>query len=390
MKCKHEGLPANASFCCWCGKKLSVDRTEVKVPAPKVLPSGTYFNQFMVKGERISISAATEKEYYSKARAAKLGLIEIKKAAPKMTLGAAIDSYIESNSNTLSPSTIRVYKTYRQNRFQAVMNKDINSIQNWQKIVNDEFDGISAKTLANGWRLITASLKAQNVPVPEVTLPKSAKAERPWLDFEQINTFLAAIEGKDCELAALLALHGLRRSEILALTADKIDTKKGTITVSGSMVVNDKGELIEKETNKTKASQRTVHIVIPRLETLLKDVTGNGLLITVHHNTIRKQINAICEKNDLPLVGVHGLRHSFASLAYHLGWSELTVMQEGGWSNTQTVHNIYTHLAAQDKNDDIDRMKAFYDNANKSETVIVITQPIPDRAKIITNEITNN
>ena len=147
------------------------------------------------------------------------------------------------------------------------------------------------------------------------------------------------------------------------------------------MVVNDKGELIEKETNKTKASQRTVHIVIPRLETLLKDVNGSGLLITVHHNTIRKQINAICEKNDLPLVGVHGLRHSFASLAYHLGWSELTVMQEGGWSNTQTVHNIYTHLAAQDKNDDIDRMKAFYDNANKSETVIVITQPIPKAAK---------
>ena len=130
MKCKHEGLPANAAFCCWCGKKLIKDRTEVKVPAPKILPSGTFYNKLMVNGERVSISAQTEEEYYTKARAAKKGLIETKKAAPKQTLGAVIDSYIESNSNTLSPSTIKAYKSYRKFRFQAIIDKDVNSISN--------------------------------------------------------------------------------------------------------------------------------------------------------------------------------------------------------------------------------------------------------------------
>ena len=109
----------------------------------------------------------------------------------------------------------------------------------------------------------------------------------------------------------------------------------------------------------------------------------------MHPNTLREQINSVCKKADLPLVGVHGLRHSFASLAYHLGWSEQTVKVEGGWSNVQTVNNIYTHLAAQDKNDDIDRMRAFYKGENKTETVIVITQPVPVPADKITNEITN-
>ena len=71
-------------------------------------------------------------------------------------------------------------------------------------------------------------------------------------------------------------------------------------------------------------------------------------------------INKLCVKNGLPPVGVHGLRHSFASLAYHLGWSELTTMREGGWSDPSVVHNIYTHLAAQDANEDIKRMKKFY------------------------------
>ena len=384
MKCKHEGLPANATFCCWCGKKLIQDHAEVKVPAPTILPSGTYYNKIMVNGVRVSVSADTEEEYYTKARAAKLGLIDIKKTAPKLTLGAAIDSYIESNSKTLSPSTIKAYKSYRKFRFQSVIDKDVSSITNWQKVVNDEFDGISPKTLANAWRLVTASLKAKNVPVPEVTLPKTAKAQRPWLDFEQINTFLKAVEGKDCELAALLALHGLRRSEILALTSDKVDLKKEIITVSGAIVFDDNGNLVKKDTNKNKSSQRTVHIVIPRLKTLLEDKTGQ--LVTTHPNTIREQINAVCKKADLPVVGVHGLRHSFASLAYHLGWSEKTVMLEGGWSNTQTVSNIYTHLAAQDKNNDIDRMKEFYTRQEeaakkaaeqKTETVIVITQPVP-------------
>ena len=384
MKCKHEGLPEKATFCCWCGKKLSVDRTEVKVPAPSILPSGTYYGKIMVNGVRKSISAETETEYYTRARALKLGLIELKNTAPKLTLGTVIDSYLEENSKTLSPSTIRGYKTSRDNRFQSIIDKDVNSI-NWQKAINDEFDGISAKTLLNSWRLITAALKAQNIPVPEVTLPKVAKAERPWLDFEQINTFLKAVEGKDCEIASLLALHGLRRSELLALTSDKINLEKGTITISGSMVFDENQNLIEKDTNKNKSSQRTVHIVIPRLEELLKDCSGR--IVTAHPNALWRQINAVCESAGLPLVGVHGLRHSFASLAYHLGWSEMTVMQEGGWANVQTIHNVYTHLSSLDANADIARMKAFYSKPEKTETVIVITQPIPEK---LSTELSTN
>lgn len=367
MKCKHEGLPENAIFCCWCGKKLIKDKTEVKVPAPSVLPSGTYFGRVTVKGERICISAATEQEYYAKARAAKTGLIETKKAAPKITLGTAIDSYIESNSNVLSPSTIKAYKSYRKYRFQSVIDKDISSVQNWQKVVNDEAkEKISPKTLANSWRLITASMKARNIDVPDVSLPKAPKAQRPWLDYEQIKDFLKAVEGADCELAALLALHGLRRSELLAITADKVDTKKGLMEISGAMVFDPEGELIEKATNKNSSSQRIVHIVMPRLYTLIEGKEGR--LVTTHPNTLRSQINAVCKSAGLPLVGFHGLRHSFASLAYHLGWSEMTTMKEGGWSNTQTVHNIYTHLSTQDQNADIERMKAFFNNGNAEKS----------------------
>lgn len=62
--------------------------------------SKTYYNQVMVGEQRVYISAPTEEEYYAKARAAKLNLIEIKKRRPKLTLGAAIDNYFATNSAT--------------------------------------------------------------------------------------------------------------------------------------------------------------------------------------------------------------------------------------------------------------------------------------------------
>ena len=361
MKCKHEGAPEHAIYCPWCGAKLIKEREAVKVPAPRRLPSGTYFAQLTVDGERVSISAPSEKEYYTRARAAKLGLIEAKKAGPKKTVGEAIDEFINSTSRVLSPSTIKAYKSYRKHRFQSVMDKDITAPISWQKVVNDEYNGISAKTVANAWRLITASFNAQGLQAPVVALPKISKPSRPWLDYEQITAFLEAMEGEPCELAALLALHGLRRSELLHLTSADVDLDKGLIYVRGASVYDDTGKFISKETNKNATSTRTVHIVIPRLKAILSGI--DGVLITARPNTPYKQINRVCAAAGLPCVGYHGLRHSFASLAYHLGWSEATTMREGGWSTSKTVHEIYTHLAAQDANADIEKMREFYEKS---------------------------
>ena len=38
----------------------------------------------------------------------------------------------------------------------------------------------------------------------------------------------------------------------------------------------------------------------------------------------------------------------------------MTTCLIGGWNDESTVRKIYTHLAEQDRNDDVERMKAFY------------------------------
>lgn len=355
VRCKRE-IPENSIFCPWCGFRQIAEANEIKVPQPK-RNSKTWYNRIMVGDERVYISAKTEDEYYAKARAAKANLIEIEKSRPKLSLGTAIDNYIKDNDAVLSPSTVNAYKSYRKTRFKKYMDKDASEI-NWQRMVNEEAKLVKPKTVHNAWRLVTGALSHANVEFTPVNLPQKVKSERQWLDYDQIKTFCGVIKGKPYELGALLALNGLRRSELLHLTADDVDTDNGIIHVRGASVIGLNNKLTDKETNKNQTSARDVHIVIPRLNELIRGKKGR--LITTNPTTLYGLINGLCEKHGLPQVGVHGLRHSFASLAYHLKWSESTTMREGGWSNPDTVHRIYTHLANQDANADIERMKQFF------------------------------
>ena len=354
-KCKRE-IADNSMYCNWCGMQQIVEATETKVPPPRK-KGNKWFAQVMLGGDRVYISEDTQEEYYAKAKAAKEGLIEIKKAPPRKTLGDAIDSYIQDNDSVFSPSTVNAYKSYRRTRFKAYMGEDVTKI-NYQRMINEEAKKVSPKTVHNAWRLVTASLAHEDAPKVQVNLPQKCKQDHQWLDYDQIKIFYDAIEGKPYELGALLALNGLRRSELLHLTADDVDTTKGVIYVRGASVVGVGNKLVDKDTNKNATSKRTVHIVIPRLNELLKGITGR--LVTTNPTTLYGSINSVCRKNNLPTVGVHGLRHSYISLCFHLGWDMKTVMREGGYSNMQTVNEVYRHLAAQDANEDVERMRQFF------------------------------
>ena len=162
-------------------------------------------------------------------------------------------------------------------------------------------------------------------------------------------------------------LHSLRLSEILAL--ESCDGE--TIKVRGAMVRGENG-LTRKELNKTDLSRRDVPVMIPRIAELLSAVP-----VTVSPSTINAHLTKLCAAAGLPEITLHCLRHSFASLAYHLGWSEASTMREGGWSNSKTVHDVYTHLSALDFNEDIKKMEAFYTQQKTHNT--------ENRANEITN-----
>ena len=356
-KCKGE-LPENAVYCPWCGAKLTVDRSEVKVPAPRKLPSGTWFAQMTVRGERVSVSAASESEYYVKARAIKAGLVEAAKAPERKTVQRCMDDYIESRKAALSPNTIRGYKAIAGSRWRSVAQLQLDRVTNWQKVVNDEAKLCSPKTLKNAWLFLSAALSASGIHT-SVALPTVPAADTPWLTAEQIKVFLDAAKGKPCELAALLALHSLRRGEIYGLVWD--DIQGGTIHVHRALAQSPDGGTVLKPTPKNQSSERYVTIVIPRLLELCTG-SGDNAVVTTHIGTATKGINDVCRSAGLPLVGLHGLRRSFASLCHRLGVPELETMRQGGWSDYATVHKFYIKLDSVEAKTETQKLSDFFAN----------------------------
>ena len=356
--CKRD-VPNESIFCLHCGVKLVRTREkkkELSVPKPTQAASGEWYAQIMIDGRRHRVKGATPEEYTAKARALKAGLIS-DSGSDNRKLSQVVRSYIDNNTSTLSPSTIRGYEIIYRNRFKAYMDRPVGKID-FQRMVNDEAKILSAKTVVNSWALISVSLDAAGLEVPKIKKPAVAATDEDWLDFNQIKLFLKEIHGQPVELAALLALHGLRLSELLDLDATQI-TDKG-IAIRGATVFDTNGKLVHKDTNKNKTSRRTVPIMMPRV---LELCPKSGKAVTNHPSSIMRGIKSACRRAGLPICSAHDLRRSFASLAFHLGWDAQTTQQLGGWSNLQTVNEVYRKLAEQDKNKDVKKMQAFYLNA---------------------------
>lgn len=334
----------------------------MKVPKARKLSSGKWFIQLRLNGESIPVTADTEAKCQAEAAAIKSGLKKVQ--AGKGTLRHAIDKYIDSKKNVLSPSTIRGYRAYQRRYLQAYMDADMTRV-NWQKAVDNEV--CSPKTLKNVWNLAKAAMEEQGFSAT-VKLPKVKKTQMPWLTSEQIPIFLKAIQGKQCEMPALLGLHSLRRSEMFGLSWDDVNLADNLIRVSKTVVMDENHELIMKSTAKTRESIRTIPIMIPRLYELLSETEDKtGAIIKANLATPYEQINKICRENGLPEVGVHGLRRSFASLGYSLGMREEEIMSIGGWTDFQTVHKFYIYLSDLDKKKAQNRMSGFYSGHTKSD-----------------------
>lgn len=356
MKCKSckNEIDDRSIFCMFCGEKVvrtRREKTDIKVPKAVQLPSGKW--HIYLRKEGASVTENTEEECTLKARAIRAGYTEAEKQPKKMTLGALIDRYNENNTGVLSDSTIHNYKGYRKNRFKEYMDKDVSSID-YQKMISEECRIVKPKTVNNAWWLVTAALKAEKFPVPNVNTPQVPKEDLDFLDFNEIKIFVKAIQGDPAECAALLALHSLRSSELHALSAENI--KSDVIHIRGAEVRGDQG-FIKKKTNKNDTSTRDVPIMIPRL---LEILPTEGKIVTFSRTAINNHILKICKENNLTPCTIHDLRRSFASLAYHLKWSEKTTQKIGGWKDNKTVHEIYEKLAAMDKNSDVRKMKLYY------------------------------
>ena len=303
--------------------------------------------------------------------AIKYGIIEAeKKAKPnKKTLEEAITDYIEVRKGSASPSTIYAYERYKANCFQSMMKSDIFTATDaqWQSAIRKESVGRSPKYVANAWGLVASAIFEETGRRPNVKLPAKEQNQRLYLEPEQIEKFVKAVKGESVEIPALLELSSLRRSEMLAVRWKDVDFEKKIIHIRGARVYSSDG-MVHKNQNKTKTSTRTIPIIPPLMKALKSAERKSEYVVTLNGSWIYTRINEICEANGLPKVGNHGLRHSFASLAYHLQIPEKIAMEIGGWADDGTMRKIYTHLAQNDIAKRAEDFSNFFDGNNDKKS----------------------
>ena len=319
------------------------------MPTAKKLPSGSYRCRVFDgrtddgKPKYRSFTASTKKqaEFLAAEYAAKK-----KRSAPSMTVGEAIDRYIDSKDGVLSPKTIAEYRRSRRNYLQGIMNVRLDRLtrEQVQIAVTEQSKTVSAKTVINAHGLLSAALKMHNPDfVLHTTLPRKVRQLRKELPTS--DEVMRAVHGSPVELPVLLALClCLRVSEVRGIRKDSV---RGDSLFIERVIVTADGQHIEKELAKTDASRREIE-----LPAFLKAMIMNAptdYATTMTGQAIYKAFTRRMESAGFSHVRFHDLRHISASDMHRSGISDKAAADRGGWASTQTMRQVYQHSFATDR-----------------------------------------
>ncbi len=273
-----------------------------------------------------------------------------------ITFGKALDRYIESRQNILSPRTITDYKSIRKNYVPSLMSISIDAItqEQIQKAINIESTKLSPKTIRNIHGLISAVLKVYRPGFSlNTALPKKKQAELYIPTDSEVKKLISVVSGTEMELPVLLAAFGpMRRGEICALSTENISGN--IVHVCKNMVENENHEWIIK-TPKSFAGDR--YIDYPDFVSE-KWAGKTGRIVELSPDDITNKFKYCLKRAGLPHFRFHDLRHYSASIQHALGIPDSYIMQRGGWGNDGTLKAVYRHALA-------DKTKEMSYKANK-------------------------
>lgn len=278
-----------------------------------------------------------------------------KESNPKLTLtfGDALDNYIDSRKNILSPRSIVSYKSIRKEYVQSLMKVNIDSItqEQIQRAINVEALKLSPKTVRNIHGLISAVLKVYRPSFAlNTALPKKKHVDLYIPTDNEIKQLLYIVRDTEIELPVLLAAFGpMRRGEICALDASEINGNM--VHVCKNMVKDENKKWIVKSP-KSYAGDRFIDYPDFVAE---KWIGKSGRIVELTPDDITNKFGRCLKRAGMNHFRFHDLRHYSASIQHALGIPDSYIMQRGGWGSDNTLKSVYRH-ALKDKSDEMSKI----------------------------------
>lgn len=76
----------------------------------------------------------------------------------------------------------------------------------------------------------------------------------------------------------------------------------------------------------------------------------------MYNSTINNVLKRRCEKANIPIISIHGLRHTHASLLLFSGVSIASVARRLGHASMTTTQKIYLHIIHELESKDVDNV----------------------------------
>lgn len=176
----------------------------------------------------------------------------------------------------------------------------------------------------------------------------------------ELHTLLDTLELKN-EISwewmiLLIAKTGLRFSEALALTPADFNFSRQSISVSKTWDYKGDGGFLP---TKNQSSIRKVQIdwqTVIQFSQLIKDLPEDKPIFVkgkVYNSTVNGVLERYCKKAEVPVISIHGLRHTHASLLLFAGVSIASVARLGH-SSMNTTQKTYLHIIQELENRDVD------------------------------------
>ena len=270
-------------------------------------------------------------------RLADIWLADVEYETHTTTVRQAIEDYINTRTNVLSPSTITGYDRM-SGYFKNILDMNVEDItsKTLQTIINEWALDIGAKTIKNRIYFLMPVLSNAGVEKKfNLRFPKRIPKELLPPEQNEFHRLLSAAKDDEQKLTLVLGgLYTLRRSEISAIKGEDILRDMQCIYIHRGMVKDKNGKWILKEYPKTDDSVRLIKVgadimkLIPEIEPDEFLIKTNPNMITKNFGILRKKVCVTCR--------FHDLRKYAASLRSDM-MPRKYVEKVGGWKSGSTV-----------------------------------------------------